>query len=210
MQSKSSMTLIHFNRKESKKTSARDQNALSFFSKQSLKGKCLWWCHRKSQPHGRIWSLKFNIVHNYISYPINECLLNSLQFWCTHFWCSNLHKMAVKITWKNPPTKENTHQKRENSIKLHGKFVWLVFGKKKITSSVFGGTSIYQQNYSTFALDSSSMNMKNENAEREYNRFGKFFTNRVERAHCQNRHQWNFPHIAQTSRYFLVNSHTFE
>lgn len=122
MQSKSSMTLIHFNRKESKKTSARDQNALSFFSKQSLKGKCLGWCHRKSQPHGRIWSLKFNIVHNYISYPINECLLNSLQFWCTHFWCSNLHKMAVKITCKNPPTKENTHQKRENSIKLHGKF----------------------------------------------------------------------------------------
>lgn len=54
----------------------------------------------------------------------------------------------------------------------------------KKEESVFGGTSIYHQNYSTFALDSWMMHMKHENAECESHRFGKFFTNRVERAHC--------------------------
>lgn len=72
--------------------------------------------------HGRIWCLKFNIVHNYISYPINECLLNSLQFWCTHFWCSNLHKMVVKITCKNPPTKKKHTSK---TGKFH-KITWKI------------------------------------------------------------------------------------
>lgn len=85
---------------------------------------------------------------------------------------------------KSPDERKHTSKTRKFhkiTLKIRLVGIW----KKKITSSVNGGTSINQQNYSTFALDSWMMHMKNENAEREYNRFGKFLTNREERAQYQ-------------------------